>query len=566
MLPTAKLQILEKLIDDSNHDELLWMSGYFAAVAREKKMGVAGTKTADVKPPSLVTIVYGTETGNSKKAATIATNHLRKAGCKTRLVASENYKTNYLAKEECLVLVVSTQGEGEPPATAKHLYDFLHSSEDKLNQMRYGVLALGSKSYPLFCQTGIDMEKQLKRLGAQSLLPIGMCDDDYEPEAEKWVDALIASLQGSVVTTVPAAVVVTSNDTGKVQFDATVGLNVMLNDAGSKQKVHHLEFDLAEDIVYTPGNAVGIVPLNHEVDIQKILKLLKVSPQEKVQFRGSTDSIHTLLTNNISIYYLPGNVIKKYAALAATEIPDTRMDLSDLLHIYPLPASVTVQALLDILSPITPRLYTISSSPATHPSQIHLTASLHQFQVNEKVHAGRGSAYLTTLKPGEKVNMFLHKQKSFQLPDDEKNIIMLAEGTGIAPFRSFLAERETNGATGKNWLMFAEHSRINDFYYQTEIQKWSELGVLQQFDAAFEQHAHRSISLANLVKEKQDDLWEWLQKGAHLYISGHKEPMGKAVEAALTEMVQQKQGSTAAEAAQYLKQLQRDGRFAKELY
>lgn len=565
MLAEKKLDQLYALISESSHADLVWMSGYLAGLAAQNIPTAAKPNTTPPVVIDTISIIYGTETGNSKKAATMATNTLKRAGIKTRLIAAENYKPEMLDKESFFLLVISTQGEGEPPATAKPLFDYLHKRIQPFQQLQYAVLALGSKSYPLFCQAGIDVDAQLKRLKATPAIAMGACEDDFETDAEQWIQQLLQHLQNPIVSASVTTVVKRPAE-GKKVFKGTLGSNILLNDRGSNKKVHHLEFDLGEEIVYTPGNAVGIIPENNPVQVAKILHLLEMSPEQQVVYKEQTLTVDDVLGKKLTISHLPISTVKKYAQWLGVEIPETRIDLYDLLRIYPLQNNNQIQELIEILPGITPRLYTICSSPAAHPCQLHLTAQVHHFSMNGEDLPGLGSSYLTSLKPGAELEMFLHAQKSFQLPPDEKDVIMIAQGTGIAPFRSFLAERDINGATGKNWLFFGEENRVTDFYYQSEIQKYADTGTLQQVTPAFEKSTSSPATLAQKIMEQANTIWKWIQKGAYVFISGEKEPTGKDVETALLQIIAGQQEVTLQEATAYLKQLQKDGRFAKELY
>lgn len=566
MLAPAKLQQLHALIEQSTSEEWLWMSGYLSGLARGNNTAQLPPASSKINAIGSITVVYGTETGNSKKVATTLAGKLKQAGRKTKLVAAEQYNLQQLSKEETLLVVISTQGEGEPPANAKALYDYLHQLQTPLVSLQYSVLALGSKSYPLFCQAGIDVDAQLKRLQATALAPIALCDDDYEPVADAWMSNLLTALQQQAPVTKPAATIVSVQCSGKKTFTATLGVNQLLSDTGSNKKVHHLEFDLPEELVYLPGNAVGITPHNSASTVAQIIQLLQVQPDAIYSFKQQSASAKHLLTQAVSITHLTTAVVKKYAQLIQTDIPDTRMDLLDLLRIYPWPAEFSAQQLFDMLNPITPRLYTISSSPNTHPGQIHLTTALHEFDTEDGHKCGFGSGYVTQLKPGTKVEMFLHQQKHFQIPRSDRHLIMLAYGTGIAPFRSMVAERDATGATGKNWLLFAEENRVTDFYYQSEWQSLYDTGSLHHWHVGFTSNSMQPKSLQQLVLDHEDQLWQWLNSGAYLFISGEKSQAGKPVEDVLLQIIARKQKSSEDAAANYLKELAKEGRYAKELY
>jgi sulfite reductase (NADPH) flavoprotein alpha-component len=296
------------------------------------------------------------------------------------------------------------------------------------------------------------------------------------------------------------------------------------------------------------------------------MALLRLQPNDKLLYKNEKQPVRSLLEGQLSVQYLPLTVIRKYAALVQSDIPETRMDLYDLLRIYPPPAEIDAQQVIGLLNPITPRLYTISSSPNAYPGQLHLTVERHRFHTSEGTQYGFGSDYLTNLRPGQSIAFFLHQQKHFQIPRSDRHLIMIAQGTGIAPFRSMMAERDATGASGKNWLLFGEEDFLTDFYYQTEIQGWFETGSLRHVSLAFEKNRNRPLRVQDLIAREADRLWQWLETGAYLFVSGEKDPMGKAVEQALLDMIAQKQHTDLSAAAQYLKQLAREGRYAKELY
>jgi sulfite reductase (NADPH) flavoprotein alpha-component len=364
----------------------------------------------------------------------------------------------------------------------------------------------------------------------------------------------------------PSIKTITAKSESKKSFKATIGVNQILNDRGSNKQVHHLELDLPEEVLYNPGNAIGIVPENNADVVTKIITLLKLRPQDKVLYKSEKQDVFELLHRKLSINYLTLGVIKKYAQLLQADIPETRMDLYDLLRIYPLSSDIEAESVIELLNPITPRLYTISSSPNAHPGQLHLTVELHRFGTNDALHDGFGSGYVTQLRPGQVVEFFLHQQKNFQIPRSDRHLIMIGQGTGIAPFRSMIAERDATGAAGKNWLLFGEGDFLTDFYYQTEIQSWFETGGLQYVNLAFEKNRNRKLKVQDVLVQEADRLWQWLESGAHIYVSGEKEPMGKAVENILLNIIAYKKGVGHDEAANYLKQLTKEGRYAKELY
>lgn len=561
MLAPAKLEALQQIIPQYSREELLWISGYLA--------GIAGGQAATPAPAVLndqISIVFGTETGNSKKVAAQLAARLKQAQRKVKLTSADQYKPEWLANEQQLIVVISTQGEGEPPAQAKAFYEHLHQRSEALPQLRYAVVALGSRSYPLFCQAGIDIDTQLRRLQAQPITAMALCDDDYEPIATAWTDGLLQILAQKLPATPAASTVAPTTTDAKKQYNATLAVKQLLNDTGSQQAVYHLELDLPEEPNYTPGNAIGLVPHNDPTTVEKILQLLRIPASKPLLYKGQQVPASTLLQQYVSVSYLSSGVVKKYAQLTGADIPDTRLDLYDLLRIYPLPDELEAQLVIDLLNPISPRLYTISSAPNAHRGQLHLTVALDRFSTSSGQRHGFASGWLTSLPVGTQLSFFLHTQKNFQLPRSDKHLIMIGRGTGIAPFRSMLAERDATGATGRNWLFFAEENFVTDFYYQTDIQAWHETGSLQHVSLAFEKNRQRQLQMHDLLLLEADKLWQWIDSGAYLMVSGKKEHMGKPVEEALLQIIQQKKNTDAAGAQAFLKQLQKEGLYAKELY
>jgi sulfite reductase (NADPH) flavoprotein alpha-component len=327
-----------------------------------------------------------------------------------------------------------------------------------------------------------------------------------------------------------------------------------------------LEFDLAEDIPYAPGNAVGFIPENEISTVEEILKITKTNHDELIISKGVTYPVTDYLKQKVNITYLTTATIKKLGDKIKSILPEKRTSLLNLLEENIDLCNLPIQEVCECLSPITPRLYTIASSPQAHIGQIHLTVALHEFESDGKIILGRASANLQNMELGRSLNFFIHRQKSFQLPADDKNIILIGWGTGIAPFRSFIAERAARQSQGKTWLIFSEENRTSDFYYQTELQNWQAEGVISKMQVAFSKSVSIPKNLKDVILENKEEIMSWVDKGGYIFISGLKIPTGEMVENALVEIVQSVKESTKEDALVYLKDLSRDGRFAKELY
>lgn len=419
-----------------------------------------------------ITLLYGTETGNSKKLAIDFVTKAKKAGVQAKLISMDQYRLNDIVREEYLFTIISTHGEGEPPAAAKKFYDHIHQNGFQLDKLKYGVLALGDTAYPQFCKAGEDVDVQLQKLGGSRIVPLQKCDIDYEHDAESWFSQVLQNLSIPENSIAPVTSVIPKKVSGRKTYTGTVLANIKLNDRGSAKETHHLEI-LADDISYDPGDCIGI-------------KLPSLSP----------------------------------------------------------------------------RLYSISSSLAASPGEVHLTVARNTFWLNGKINYGVCSDFLSKLKEGDQFEFYVSKNNLFKLPPPDKDVIMIGPGTGIAPFRAFLAERESSGARGRNWLFFGDQHFETDFLYQTEIQNWIQTDVLTRVNVAFSRDQKDKVYVQHKMLQHGGDLFEWLQGGAYLYVCGSKDPMSIDVENSLLQIFEEQE----AESLTYLNRLKEEGRYLKDVY
>jgi len=463
--------------------------------------------------------------------------------------------------------VISTQGDGEPPAAAKKFYDHIHQGSLKLERMKYGVLALGDTSYPLFCKAGEDVDQQLHKAGGQRIVALEKCDTDYDSQAGKWFENVLQQLSSSAtpVAAPTSTSSVAARPTGKKIYTGTVLANINLNDRGSAKKTHHLEI-AAEAVDYQPGDALGLVPENPAATVDAILALTGVDPNRKLTIRQEEATIGHLLRKKLNIVYLPERVVKKYAAIVQQDIPETRIGLLDLLKIYPVRDAAQFQEVVSILEPTAPRLYSIASSPEAHSGEIHLTVTRDSFSVNGETKHGLCSDLLSQLSPDQPIDFYIHKNLQFRLPSEEKDVIMIGPGTGIAPFRSFLAHRDSQGASGRNWLFFGDQHFTTDFLYQTDLQNWVDTGVLTRLNTAFSRDQKEKVYVQHRMRREAAELYRWLEDGAYVYVCGAKEPMSVDVEGTLLEIIQQEGKKTPTQAEAWLDELKEAGRYVKDVY
>ena len=565
MLTQNKLKILLDLIGSSTNEELIWMNGYLSAILSKQNEPEAVPST---KPKvNKITVAYGTETGNSKKLAADFAVKAKKVGIHAKLVSLDQYRPTDLSKEEYFLTIISTQGDGEPPDAAKKFYDHIHQNGFKLDKLKYGVLALGDTAYPLFCKTGEDVDVQLNKLGGERFVSLQKCDIDYQSDAENWFNDVLQKLStnGKSNGTITVAPSVPKKSTGKKIYSGTVLANIMLNDKGSKKETHHIEI-ASEDIDYQPGDSIGIVPENHVDTVEEIFVLAGVDKNKSFLYRNETTTLFKLFKKKISIVYLPERVVKKYADIVEQEIPETRIGLLDLLKIYPLKESSQFEEVISILEPIAPRLYSIASSPEAHGSEVHLTVAKDIFRINDQVKYGLCSDCLSQLPVNSTINFYVHHNGQFRLPEENKDIIMIGPGTGIAPFRSFLAQRDATGASGRNWLFFGDQHFTTDFLYQTEMQSWMETGVLTKMNVAFSRDQDEKIYVQNKMLKYSSEFFEWVESGAYLYLCGAKEPMSVDVENIILQIIEQEGEKTKEQSQEYLNVLKEEGRYVKDVY
>ncbi len=563
MLTTEKLKLVQDLVSGASKEEMIWLNGYIAGLIAQEPIP---NRASAVTLPTRVTIAYGTETGNSKKLAVDFAARAKKTGINPKLVSLEQYRLDDLPKEEYFFTVISTQGEGEPPMAAKKFYDHIHKNGFKLPHLKYSVLALGDTAYPLFCKAGEDVDDQLQRLGGERIAPLIKCDTDYHDDAGKWFGEVLQNFEQrkAEISPTPAAQP-ESKKTGKRVFLGKVLANINLNDRGSNKQTHHIELS-AEGLDYKPGDSIGIIPENPKDTVEAIIQLSGINASEKVVYRNQETEIDDLLLNRLSIIFLPDRVVRKYASIVGQEIPHTRMGLLELLKIYPVRDVVQFREVLSVLDPITPRLYSISSSPAAHENEVHITVALDRFSVNNEHKCGLCSDFLSRLPIHSELQFYIHRNAQFRLPDAGKDIIMIGPGTGIAPFRAFLAERDARGATGRNWLFFGDQHFRTDFLYQTEIQNWIQTDVLTRVNVAFSRDSSEKVYVQHKMVKHGQELFSWIEAGAHIYVCGARDPMSMDVERTLISIIQSFGNRSEQEAADYLEQLSLNERYVKDVY
>jgi len=568
MLADVKLKVLEELIKNSNNEELIWINGYLNGIVKNTIAHPAAVATPGVNSPGKkITIVYGTETGNSKRLATDFAAKAKQNHVQAKVVGMDQYRLTDLTKEEYLLAVVSTHGEGEPPAAAKKFYDHIHNNGFKLEKLKYSVLALGDTSYPLFCKTGEDVDQQLNKLGGYRIAPLQKCDVEYDEEANSWFNSILKNLSAATnePAVAPVAVATPVAKKGKQTFAGKVITSINLNDRGSNKETYHIEIE-AEGLEYQCGDSIGILAENDEQLVKAIIAATKIDANKSIEFKKEKHTVYELLKRKINIVHLTERLVQLYAAATGHAVPAGRADLLELVTKYPVKSTTQFEEILTTLNAISPRLYTIASSPAAHEGEVHIVVVKDVYTVNEEKKYGLCSGYLSELKVNSTQHFFVQPNKRFRLPAENKDIIMVGPGTGIAAFRSFLAEREATGASGRNWLFFGEQHFASDFLYQTEIQNWFDTGVLNKVNLAFSRDQKEKNYVQHKMLQHGAELYEWLNGGASFFVCGKKHPMSTDVENTLLQIIEKYGNKTNEEAKKYLEHLEEEGRYEKDVY
>ena len=567
MLGEANHKIFSDLIKGSSKEELIWMNEYITKLLPAQNTPSIAVANSAVNK---ITIVYGTETGNSKRLATDFASKAKQKSIHAKVIGMDQYRLSDLTKEEYLLALISTHGEGEPPIAAKKFYDHIHQNGFKLNSLKYSVLALGDTSYPLYCKTGEEMDEQFEKLGGVRIAPMQKCDVEYEEDANAWFNEVMEKLsspkigisQNDVLINVAP---IASKKSGKQTYTGDILTKINLNDRGSSKETWHIEI-AAEGVEYLCGDSIGIVPENPSKIVDAILNVTGVDPSKIVNFKNEAFTFYDLLKHKINIFYLTERLVKQYAEITQHEIPIVRMNLLDLLKIYPVKDAVQFEEIVLKMNAISPRLYTIASSPTAHEEEVHIVVVKDTFELNGETEFGLCSDYLSKILEEGKQKFFVQPNKRFRLPAPDKNIIMVGPGTGIAAFRSFLAERDATGATGKNWLFFGGQKFATDFLYQTEIQNWYETGVLTKVNLAFSRDQKEKLYVQHKMLQNSAEIYDWLLNGAYFFVCGTKDPMSVDVENTLLKIIEQQGNKTSEEAKKFLEQMEVEGRYEKDVY
>jgi sulfite reductase (NADPH) flavoprotein alpha-component len=572
-----------------------WLNGFLAGMWSSAPIApAAAPATASRK----VAVLFASQSGTSERLAKKIAKELKVKGHTANITSLDGYEPAALAKEEYALILASTYGEGDPPDAAKPFFDQLCGpSAPRLEKLAYSVLALGDRNYENFCKFGVDLDARLAALGASRLKDAVTCDVDVDEPFEAWKADLLPRLvqngkpQAAATATglapvaadkaVPAAI--SSHNRENPWLAAVKEKRGLTRDVSSKLTVH-LSFCLAgSDLVYEAGDALGVVAKNDPALVAEILDLTGLSGSEPVTLpRLGPRALAGALTSDLQITRLSRKLVEAIAkegdvkvlqellkAENQSQLEQYMYDrgLVDLLAEYP--GIVTgAQQLAGMLARLSPRLYSISSSPKAHSGEVHTTVAVVRYRSHDRERGGVCSTMLSDrTETGVKVPVYIQQNKKFRLPaNGSAPIIMIGPGTGIAPFRSFLHERSATGAKGRNWLFFGERSAASDFLYREELEQMSACGLLTRLDTAFSRDQERKIYVQDRMREQGADLFTWLEEGASIYVCGDASRMAKDVDAALHKIIEQHGARDEEAAKEYVQTLHESKRYHRDVY
>ncbi|MFP7296622.1 assimilatory sulfite reductase (NADPH) flavoprotein subunit [Neobacillus niacini] len=586
-------ELLNRLLPTFTESQKVWLSGYLAGAASAPLASVLGVPSGQVTsegtPSKEITILYGSQTGNARGLAKKASSTLEGKGFQVTVSAMNDFKPNNIKKVKNLLIIVSTHGEGDPPDNALTFHEFLHGKRaPKLEDLHFSVLSLGDSSYEFFCQTGKQFDARLEELGGTRLYPRFDCDLDYDEPAAEWLAGIISSLgeaKGGIPSLTQAVTTPTVESTYSRTnpFRAEVLENLNLNGRGSNKETRHLELSLeGSGLSFQPGDSLGIYPENDPELVSLLLEELKWNPEESVTInkQGEVLSLKDAFTTYYEITTLTKPLLEKAAKLTGnvelqelvndSEKVKSYLEGHDLLDVVREfgPVTSTPQEFISILRKMPARLYSIASSFNANPDEVHLTIGAVRYNANGRDRKGVCSIFTAErLQPGDSVPIYIQQNENFKLPQDpETPIIMVGPGTGVAPFRSFMQEREETGAEGKSWMFFGDQHFVTDFLYQTEWQKWLKDGVLTRMDVAFSRDTAEKVYVQHRMLEQSKELFQWLESGAYVYICGDEKNMAHDVHQTFIEIIEKEGSLSREEAEAYLANMQQQKRYQRDVY
>ncbi|MBN7122524.1 sulfite reductase [NADPH] flavoprotein, alpha-component [Erwinia billingiae] len=589
-LNPEQLARLQAATGDYSTTQLAWLSGYFWGMVNQAPGTAAVSAPAPVEAPA-ITLLSASQTGNARRLAEQLRDDLLAAKLNVNLVNAGDYKFKQIAQEKLLVVVTSTQGEGEPPEEAVALHKFLMSKKaPKLDNTAFAVFGLGDTSYEFFSQAGKDFDGKLAEMGGERLLDRVDADVEYAADAEQWRKQIVTILKARVPAESPAAAAATAAGSVNEVFSspyskeepltASFAVNQKITGRDSDKDVRHIEIDLGDSgLRYQPGDALGVWFENDPALVQELVELVWLKGDESVTVNDQTLTLSEALQKHFELTVNTPQIVEQYGTLSRDEtllgLISEKPKLQHYAQNTPIvdmvrgaPVELTAEQLIALLRPLTPRLYSIASSQAENDTEVHITVGAVRFDIDGRARAGGASSFLADrLEEDGDVRVFIEHNDNFRLPaNPETPVIMIGPGTGIAPFRAFMQQRDADGAAGKNWLFFGNPHFTDDFLYQVEWQRYVKDGLLTNIDLAWSRDQQQKVYVQDKIRAKGAEVWDWIQQGAHIYVCGDANRMAKDVEQALLELVAEHGGMDTETADEFLSELRIERRYQRDVY
>jgi sulfite reductase (NADPH) flavoprotein alpha-component len=579
-LDGLQLTHLRQAVEGLNNKQLAWASGYLAG------LGAVRHSVATVANEAQgVTILYATQGGNARSVAEVLAENATARGLAPRLVSADSYRPKELTKERWLVVVISTQGEGEPPESAHELFKYLQGKRaPQLENLKYAIFGLGDSSYEHFCQAARDLDELLSKQGAQALLDRVDADVDFQQPSSNWQGEILQTLE-KLQPSDQATIIPLQREPATVRYDRNNPFQAELLErrrittTDAVCNVQHIALEIDPGAIsYRPGDALGLFFRNDPALVEEILSLTGLAAGTPVSLNAENLSLAEALGERLELTQLHPNVVKAWADLeGGSELSSLIQDdeqLRTFVHdrqFVDLPqhysTKVDAQRLVELLYAQQPRLYSIASSQTAYADEVHLTVAALHYRGQGRDHRGGASGYLTQrIAEGERLGVYVVENPSFKLPQSSDTpIIMVGAGTGVAPYRAFLQEREALGAAGKSWLVFGNRHFHRDFLYQTDWLTYRKAGLLDRISLAFSRDEGERTYVQAKLYEERAELFRWLQEGAHLYICGGVE-MAQGVHQSLLAIAQEQGGLHEEAAVEYIESLREQGRYQRDVY
>ncbi|WP_243347051.1 assimilatory sulfite reductase (NADPH) flavoprotein subunit [Parabacteroides sp. FAFU027] len=601
-LSAEQAQQLSQLIAHLSREQTYWVSGYFAGLLAQKpaiaaqpspeiSAVIAPEVVAEAIPAKakVLTILYGSRTGNGEALAKLAQKMAVESGFEVSLKSMENYKAREIKDEKNLLVIVSTHGDGEPPFQAKEFYEFIHSKRaPQLNNTQFAVIGLGDRSYLKFCQVGVDLDKRLAELGAKRINDRTDCDVDFRGEGMRAISKLLSVLEkesGSAtqnISVVQTAVATEEHEEHNRlnPFQATVLDKTFLHGRDSDRQTLHVELSLeGSGITYEPGDSMGVYATNPPELVDQVLETLQLNPNDKITTERGETTLSDALYKEVELTTLTPDVLNRFATTTdnaelkgiLTDPAELKKfihgkDIVDLFTHYP--EKFNPEQLLGLLRKIQPRLYSISSSPLAHPDEAHLTVGVVKYNNKGRNKTGLCSVFLSDrVYEEETAPAFIEKNPNFRLPiNPQTPIIMVGAGTGIAPYRAFVEHRAEQDNAGKSWLFFGNRFSESEFLYQLEWQRFLKEKTLTKMSVAFSRDSEQKVYVQDRLLENSREVFDWLENGGHFYVCGDMKKMAGDVNHALIKIIEKEGGYKHDLALEYINNLQREKRYQTDVY